>query len=89
MELNLGMTRMAEYPILRKKLGEQETVEFMEFVKSEVKSEMDMKSTAFLSKDDKLEIIDRINKSKTETIVWIVGTCVLQFLLFIFSKKFL
>jgi len=61
----------------------------MDFVKSEVKSQMDMKSIAFLSKDDKVDIIDRINKSKTETILWIVGTGVLQFLLFIFSKKFL
>jgi hypothetical protein len=39
--------------------------------------------------DTKVELIDRINKSKNETIIWIVGIGVLQFILSILSKKFL
>jgi hypothetical protein len=39
--------------------------------------------------ETKIELIDRINKTKTETIRWIVGVGVLQFILSIFSKKFL
>lgn len=39
--------------------------------------------------ETKIELIDRINKSKTETIRWIVGVGVLQFILSILSKKFL
>ena len=43
----------------------------------------------FFNKNDKVDLIDRINKSKTETIMWIVGIGVLQFILTILSKNFL
>jgi hypothetical protein len=35
------------------------------------------------------ELTEKIHKSKTETIVWIVGVGVLQLILTILSKKFL
>jgi hypothetical protein len=35
----------------------------------------------FLSKEDKVDLIDWVNKAKLETIIWIVGVGVLQFLL--------
>ena len=40
----------------------------------------------FLTKDDKIKIVDRINKAKIETILWIVGVSVLQFLLLKLEK---
>lgn len=85
----MSISEISLYNILRKKIGEEETTELMEFVKSEVKSEIDAKTGLFMTKDDKIELIDRINKSKTETITWIVGIGVLQFILSILSKKFL
>ncbi len=50
---------------------------------------VDAKSNILLTKDDKIDLIDRINKSKVETIIWIVGVGVLQFILFILTKKFI
>ena len=96
----MSTSAISLYNILRKKLGEKETTELMEYVKSEVKSEFDAKASVFMTKDDKIELIDRIkndkaelidriNKSKTETITWIVGIGILQFILSILSKKFL
>ena len=96
----MSISEISLYNILRKKIGEEETTELMEFVKSEVKSEVDAKTAVVMTKDDKIELtdrinesrielIDRINKSKTETITWIVAIGVLQFILSILSKKFL
>jgi hypothetical protein len=96
----MSISEISLYNILRKKIGEEETTELMQFVKSEVRSEVDTKTSVFMTKDDKvelidwinrdkIELIDRINKSKTETIAWIVGIGVLQFILSILSKKFL
>lgn len=96
----MSISAISLYNTLRKKLGEEETTELMEYVKSEVKSEFDARACVFMTKDDKIELIDRINgtkaelidrinKVKTETITWIVGVGILQFVLSILSKKFL
>jgi hypothetical protein len=96
----MSISEISLYNILRKKFGEEEITELMEFVKSEVRSEVEAKTGAVMIKDDKIELIDRINtsktelidrinKSKTETITWIVGIGVPQFILSILSKKFL
>jgi len=83
----MSISEITLYNILRKKFGDQETAELVEFVKSEVKSELEAKSGVLLTKEDKVDLIDRINKA--ETIVWIVAVGVLQFILTILSKKFL
>ena len=85
----MSISEITLYNILRKKFGDQETAELVEFVKSEVKSELDAKTGVFLTKEDKVDLIDRMNKAKTETIVWIVAVGILQFILTILSKKFL
>ena len=85
----MRITEITLYNVLRKKLGEDETSQLIEFIKAEIKDEVNTKSNILLPKDDKVDLIDRINKSKVETIVWIVGTGVLQFILTILAKKFL
>ena len=85
----MSISEITLYNVLRKKFGEEETSQLVEFIKAEVKDEVDNKSNILLTKDDKIDIVDRINKSKIETIVWIVGTGVLQFTLSILAKKFL
>jgi hypothetical protein len=85
----MSISAITLYNILRKKLGEQETAELMEFITAEVKSELDSCTNKFLVKEDKIDLIDRINKAKTETIIWIVGIGVLQFILIILSKRIL
>lgn len=85
----MSVTEITLYNILRKKFGEDETNSLVEFIKAEVKDEVDAKSNILLTKDDKIDLVDRINKSKLETIIWIVGTGVLQFILSILAKNFL
>ena len=38
-------------------------------------------------KDAQINLIDRMNKNKTEILVWIVGTGILQFLMVLLFKK--
>lgn len=85
----MRITEITLYNVFRKKFGEDETSQLIEFIKAEIKDEVNTTSNILLPKDDKVDLIDRINKSKVETIVWIVGTGVLQFILTILAKKFL
>ncbi len=93
----MGISEISLYNLLRKKMGEQEAFELMQFIHSEVKAELDMKTNVFLIKEDKIDLIeqakadkidliDRMNKNKTETLVWIVGVGVLQFLMILLTK---
>ncbi|HZK65074.1 MAG TPA: hypothetical protein VFC34_13075, partial [Puia sp.] len=69
-----------------------------EYLRTELKylrTELDSKTREFLTKNDKIELIDRINKVrsevtkvKTELIVWVVSVGVLQYLLLMLTKKF-
>ena len=44
------------------------------------------KEIYFLMKEDKIDLADRINRAKLETILWIVGVGVIQFPLGFLSK---
>ena len=66
---------MTLYHILRNKLGGQETVELVEFIHSEVKADMetikanlDIKTSVFLTKEDKIDLINRIDMTKSDLI---------------------
>jgi diacylglycerol kinase family enzyme len=83
----MSISEITLYNILRKKFGEEETSNLVEFIKADVKDEVETKTSILLTKDDKIDLVDRINKSKLETIIWIVGTGVLKFLLSIIAKK--
>ena len=62
-------------------LGDETADELVEFVKSEVQTELKSRTDTFLIKEDKIGIINRIRRAKIETIIWIVGIGVLQFIL--------
>jgi hypothetical protein len=62
----MGITDITLYNIIRKRLGEQETYELVEFIHSEVKAELDTKTDVFLIKADKVDLIDRINNTGAE-----------------------
>lgn len=85
----MSVTEITLYKILRKKFGEDETSSLVEFIKAEVKDDVDSKSNILLTKDEKIDLIDRINKSKLETIIWIIGIGVLQLIISILAKIFL
>lgn len=53
----MSISEISLYNALRKKLGETESEELVEFVKEEVKSELDRKTNIFLTKEDKIDLI--------------------------------
>lgn len=78
-------------------MGEEETYELMQFIHSEVKAQLDTKTNVFLIKEGKIELIqnanavkieliERMNKNKSETLIWIAGVGVLQFVLAFLTK---
>lgn len=85
----MSISEISLFNALKIKLGEQSAFDLVEFVKNEVKDEVEAKTSVLLTKDDKVDIVDRIGKAKLETIVWIVAIGVLQFVLAILTKKFL
>jgi signal recognition particle GTPase len=60
---------------------ESQTQNFEKIVHKDVDNLRTEMYKVFLSKEDKVDLIDRVNKAKLETIIWIVGVGVLQFLL--------
>jgi hypothetical protein len=102
----MGISNLTLYNNLRGRIGERESHELIEFIHSEIKVEMetvkshlDTKTNVFLTKEDKIDLIDRmdvikndlidrINKIKTDMIVWIVGVSVLQYILLMITRKF-
>jgi hypothetical protein len=77
------------YELFKKRFSEEEAKTVIQYFESKTEEKNQQKRDLFLTKDDKLDLVDRINKSKVETIVWIVGTGVVQFILTIVAKKFL
>ncbi|MFI5194841.1 MAG: hypothetical protein ACHQD7_12305 [Chitinophagales bacterium] len=77
------------------KINEFLTKEYLRTEMGYLRTELDSKTSEFLTKNDKIELIDRINKVrsevtkvKTELIVWLVSVGVLQYLLLMLTKKF-
>jgi hypothetical protein len=71
----MGNSDLTLYHLLRNKLGEQETVELVEFIHSEVKADMqrvkknlEAKANVFLNKEDKIDLINRIDITKSDLI---------------------
>ena len=108
----MGISNLTLYNNVRRKLGDQGSHELVEFIHSEVKGEMETvktnlhtKTNVFLTKEDKIDLIDRIevvridlidrinslearvDKSKTEMIIWMVSLIILQYIVTIVTKK--
>ena len=66
--------------------SESDAKVFVEQIEVIIENKIADKKDTFLIKDDKIDIIDRINKAKLETIIWIVGVGLLQFILFKIGK---
>ena len=66
--------------------NEADAQSFLQQVEEVVENIIAEKKNIFLTNDDKIDLVDRINKAKLETILWIVGVGVIQFLLGFLSK---
>ena len=70
------------YDILNKHFKNEEDARIViQQIEEIVEAKVENKKDILLIKEDKIDLIDRINKSKLETIIWIVGIGVLQFIL--------
>jgi hypothetical protein len=77
------------YELFKKRFNEEEAKIVIQYFEQKAEEKIQQKKDLFLIKDDKVDLIDRINKAKVETIIWIVGTGIVQFLLSVLAKKFL
>jgi hypothetical protein len=71
----MGISNLTLYNNLRRKLGDQESHELVEFIHSEVdaemetvKSDLEGKTNVFLTKEDKIDLIDRMDITKNDLI---------------------
>ena len=79
---------LRKYEILNKHFkNEEDAKTLVNQIEEIVEAKINYKKDILLSKDDKVDLIDRINKAKLETIIWIVGVGVLQFILSYLLKK--
>lgn len=70
-----GEADFFSYHTLRNQLGEQETRELFEFIHSEIKADietvkanLDIKTNVLLTKEDEIDLINRINITKSDLI---------------------
>jgi len=66
--------------------NESDAKAFVQQVEEVVKNKISDKKDIFLTKDDKIDLVDRINRAELETILWIVGVGIIQFLLGFLAK---
>lgn len=67
------------YEILSKHFRNPEDAKMIvQEIEQIVEAKIEAKKDILLTKDDKVDLIDRIHKAKIETIIWIVGIGVLQ-----------
>ena len=67
------------------RIGQKSDIFLTKDDKSELLSKI--KEVQIDLKDAQIDLIDRMNKNKTEILVWIVGTGVLQFLMVLLFKR--
>ncbi len=58
------------YEIFKNKLGEKEAETNIQFVEEKSQEKIDGKKDVFLTKDDKVELVEKIESSKTDIIKW-------------------
>jgi hypothetical protein len=66
----MQITSIELYNMLKGKLGDKVTKSLVCYVESQTEEALRSKQDYFLVKADKIELIDRIERSKTETIKW-------------------
>ena len=74
---------------LKEKLGEQTAQTVVEGIKNSVKAEFEYKKDILLTKQDKVEIIEKMNHDKMDILKWLFGfwiTLVLMILANFFLK---
>ena len=58
------------YEIFKNRFTEKEAAKVIEYFEAKAEEKISQKKDVFMTKDDKVEIISRIESSKTDTIKW-------------------
>ena len=58
----MSISEVSLYKALKLKLGDDTASELVEFVKNEVKTELDNKKSLFLTKEDKVDVPGKIEQ---------------------------
>jgi hypothetical protein len=75
---------------LKAKLGEKEAQAVVEGIKTAIREEFDNKKDILLTKEDKVELIEKMNSDKQDVLKWLFGfwvTIIMMILVNIFLKR--
>jgi hypothetical protein len=71
------------YNVLKNKLGETEAQSVVEGIKQTVREEFENKKDILLTKQDKVELIEKMNSDKQDILKWLFGFWITILLMFI------
>ncbi|HLG34794.1 MAG TPA: hypothetical protein VI757_07945 [Bacteroidia bacterium] len=74
----MNVSSITLYNVLKLKLGDSEAQAVVEGIKEAVREEFDTAKDILLTKQDKVELIEKIAQSKLDMIKWMVGFWIVQ-----------
>lgn len=77
------MSEITLYNVLKNKLGETEAQSVVEGIKQTVREEFENKKDILLTKQDKVELIEKMNSDKQDILKWLFGFWITILLMFI------
>jgi hypothetical protein len=66
----MSSLELKAYEIFKSKLGEHEAEVIMDFLDKKTDDKVQQKRDIFLTKDDKVDLVSKIENAKTDTIKW-------------------
>lgn len=66
----MSSLELKAYEIFKSKLGEQEAEVIMDFLEKKSDEKIQQKKDVLLTKDDKVDLVSKIENAKTDTIKW-------------------
>lgn len=83
------METLKLYGVLTRYFGNERTAKmFVETMESISQQKVDAMEKRLLTKDDKIDLIDRIHKSKIETVMWLISAISVHFFLSVLYSTF-
>ncbi|MBC7588058.1 MAG: hypothetical protein H7178_06820 [Chitinophagaceae bacterium] len=86
----MNALELRTYEIFKTKLGEKEAETIIEFIEAKSKQQIEEKKDVFMVKQDKIDLIEKMNQDKLDMIKWMFGFWVSLVLLLLanwFLKK--
>lgn len=74
----MNAIELKAYELLKDRLGEEKALTILEFADYKADQKMNEKKDTFLTKDDKMDLINRMKDDKVDLIKWMVGFWIAQ-----------